>query len=128
MCGGEANRTECLAASDELLRRFGASPHCIKAAYGLSETCSACFYNLESPRYDLDRRNVFASAGKHLPDVLDMRILSLEGISPGEGLLQLRGALVTRGYYNNTAATAACMTEDGWFDTGDLGLVIGSQG
>jgi acyl-CoA synthetase (AMP-forming)/AMP-acid ligase II/thioesterase domain-containing protein len=120
MCGGEANRTESLAASDELLRRFGAPLHTIKAAYGLSETCSACFYNLESPQYDVSRQHVFASAGKHLPGVLEMRIVPLEDAKSDEGVLHLRGDVVTKGYYNNAAATAACTTDDGWFDTGDI--------
>jgi acyl-CoA synthetase (AMP-forming)/AMP-acid ligase II/thioesterase domain-containing protein len=120
MCGGEANRTESLAASDELLRRFGAPPHTIKAAYGLSETCSACFYNLECPQYDLTQGSTFASAGKHLPEMLDLRVIPLDGMQSGEGVLQLRGLLVTKGYHNDTSATSACMTHDGWFDTGDI--------
>jgi acyl-CoA synthetase (AMP-forming)/AMP-acid ligase II len=64
MCGGEANRTKTLVSVDSLLRRYGAPPHTIKAAYGLSETCSACFYNLESPEYDIVHNNSFASVGK----------------------------------------------------------------
>ena len=120
MCGGKANRTESLAASDELLRGFGAPLHTIKAAYGLSETCPACFYNLESPQYDVFREHVFSSAGKHLPGVLEMRIVPLEDMKSDEGVLQLRGEVVTKGYYNNAAATAACTTDDDWFDTGDI--------
>lgn len=39
------------------------------------------------------------------------------------GEIQARGANVTIGYYKNPEATAAAFTEDGWFRTGDLGLM-----
>lgn len=39
------------------------------------------------------------------------------------GAIQVRGALVFKRYFNNEPATQACMTPDGWFDTGDLGKV-----
>ena len=40
---------------------------------------------------------------------------------PGE--IQARGANLTIGYYKNPEATAAAFTEDGWFRTGDMGIV-----
>lgn len=124
MCGGEANRTTTLDATDKILRQCGAPPHSIKAAYGLSETCSACYYNLESPDYDVRNGNTFASVGKHLPGVLEMKIVSREDddqANPDEGLVYLRGDVIFKGYYNNPTATAACMTDDGWMNTGDIG-------
>jgi fatty-acyl-CoA synthase len=39
-----------------------------------------------------------------------------------EGELQFRGELVTPGYYDKPAETAAARTADGWFKTGDLGV------
>lgn len=42
-------------------------------------------------------------------------------LPPGtEGELQARGLSVFEGYLDNSAATAACFTTDGWFRTGDL--------
>lgn len=38
-------------------------------------------------------------------------------------MIQVRGALIFKRYFNNEAATNACMTPDGWFDTGDLGML-----
>ena len=42
---------------------------------------------------------------------------------PGE--IQVRGNHVTSGYYKNPEATAASLTEDGWFKTGDMGTMEG---
>ena len=40
---------------------------------------------------------------------------------PGE--IQVRGANVFLGYYKNEEATKAVFTEDGWFCTGDMGVI-----
>jgi len=41
--------------------------------------------------------------------------------TPGE--IQARGANLTVGYYKNPEANATAFTEDGWFRTGDLGVM-----
>ena len=47
-----------------------------------------------------------------------MRILGEEEFGP----IEVRGANVFTGYLNNPQATAAALSRDGWFATGDLGL------
>nr|POF12940.1 didemethylasterriquinone d synthetase tdia [Quercus suber] len=122
MCGGEANRTGTLDKADKLLRRYGAPEFSIKAAYGLSETCSACFYNLETPSYDMENQNTFASVGKPLPDVVEMRIG--DGHEPqAQGLVYLRGEVIFQNYHNDETATSGCMSDDGWMNTGDIGHI-----
>ena len=39
------------------------------------------------------------------------------------GEIQARGANITIGYYKNPEANASAFTDDGWFRTGDLGLM-----
>ncbi|KAF2215805.1 hypothetical protein CERZMDRAFT_35242 [Cercospora zeae-maydis SCOH1-5] len=122
MVGGEANRTKTIAAVDGVLKKYGAPDHSIKAAYGLSETCSACYYNLETPGYDLAQNNTFSTVGKPLPG-LEAKIVSRdsEDDRPGEGIVHLRGDVIFKGYYGNEEATASTFTEDGWMNTGDIG-------
>jgi acyl-CoA synthetase (AMP-forming)/AMP-acid ligase II/acyl carrier protein len=47
-----------------------------------------------------------------------------EGLPEGTvGHIQIRGASVTGGYYDDPEANAAAFTSDGWLRTGDLGLL-----
>ena len=39
-----------------------------------------------------------------------------------EGELWIRGPNVMKGYLNNPSATQDCLTEDGWFKSGDIGM------
>ncbi|KAM3496893.1 hypothetical protein MY10362_009737 [Beauveria mimosiformis] len=128
--GGEANRTAVIDKAEKLLTQFGAPKNCIKSVYGLSETCSAAFYNAVSPGYDLEQRYLFASVGTHLPEAISMRIVDEQGLPAAEGssgAIHVRGPIVFQSYHNNPSATADCTTADGWFDTGDIGTVD-SQG
>ena len=61
------------------------------------------------------------SAGIIKPDI-EVRIDSSEPAEiPGE--IQVRGNLVTTGYYKNEEATKVAFTEDGWLKTGDMGTM-----
>jgi long-chain acyl-CoA synthetase len=51
-------------------------------------------------------------------------ILSMEALPPGKkGLVMAKGDSVMKGYYNSPELTAKAIDADGWFNTGDLGMM-----
>ena len=61
------------------------------------------------------------SCGTVAPNI-EIRVASkAPHLIPGE--VQVRGANVFLGYYKNAEATAEAFTEDGWFRTGDVGIL-----
>ena len=80
--------------------------------YGMTEACPLLGFEWWT-------KFVPGSCGK---PVHEIRIDSEDPVHiPGE--IQARGANLTIGYYKNPEATEASMTEDGWFRTGDLGVM-----
>ena len=70
-------------------------------------------------------RTKLGSCGKAVMN-MEVRIDSEDPLNiPGE--VQVRGTNVFLGYYKNEEATRQAFTEDGWFRTGDMG-VIDSEG
>lgn len=91
--------------------RFG---HRILERYGMSET----LMNISNP-YDGERRA--GTVGVPLPGV-SVRITDHTGVPVGDntvGEVELRGANVFSGYWNDPEATTTAF-RDGWFRTGDL--------
>ncbi len=88
--------------------------------YGLTET---------SPVLSCRRpwRNVRGSSGQPLPQT-EFRIVdpdtSLQKSFRECGRVLTRGPQVMRGYLGNPEATAKVLDGDGWFDTGDLGMLL----
>lgn len=81
--------------------------------YGLTET---------SPVAAANNDFVFipGSVGEPIPGV-EIKIDSEGKSEPGEILI--KGPVVMQGYYENPEETTAAFTEDGWFRSGDLGLI-----
>lgn len=71
--------------------------------------------------YDDWKEEKLYSCGKAAPN-MEIRINSNDPVNvPGEILV--KGANVFLGYYKNDEATAEVFTEDGWFRTGDMGVI-----
>ena len=71
--------------------------------------------------YDDWKEEKLYSCGKAAPN-MEVRIASADPINiPGE--IQVKGANVFLGYYKNEAATSEVFSEDGWFRTGDMGVL-----
>ncbi|GHE93166.1 non-ribosomal peptide synthetase [Streptomyces fumanus] len=108
--GGEAVP---LATGTAFLEKFGLPHGVLWPAFGMTETCAGSVYSLDFP--DADRGQEFAAVGRPVEN-LDMRISD-------DGELQLRGPMITPGYYRNEEATRAAFTADGWLRTGDTGRI-----
>ncbi len=80
----------------------------ILEGYGLTETTAASTLNVRSAQK-------IGSVGRPIPGT---RIK----IAP-DGEVLVKGAVVMKGYWQNEAATRECMTDDGYFKTGDLGTI-----
>jgi len=97
-------------------RRTG---HAILERYGMTETGM----NTSNPH---DGERVAGTVGMALPDV-ELRIADPRTgarLSPGEiGVIEVRGPNVFAGYWRMPAKTAAEFRADGFFITGDLGVV-----
>ncbi|SLN63808.1 class I adenylate-forming enzyme family protein [Oceanibacterium hippocampi] len=92
----------------------------VMTGYGLTETTTVATRN----RWDDPRDIRHTTQGWALPDV-EIKIVDSETLdelppdSPGE--IWVRGYCTMAGYYKKPAETAACLRDDGWFRTGDLG-------
>jgi fatty-acyl-CoA synthase len=107
---------------DELMRRIRDTlcPN-LQVAYSLTETASTV--SVTRPDDPADKQ-VF-TVGRPLPDV-DVRVLDFDGtVLPEESLgeVGLRGPGVMEGYYRQPGETSHALNEDGFFLTGDLGMV-----
>jgi malonyl-CoA/methylmalonyl-CoA synthetase len=91
--------------------------HTILERYGMTETNM----NTSNP-YSGARRP--GTVGLPLPDV-ELRIMDSEGeVAQGEiGTIEVRGPNVFKGYWQMPEKTAEELRADGWFITGDLGII-----
>ena len=105
--GGAAFNTEVEAFFKKMAFPF-------TVGYGMTE-CAPII------TYDDWKEEKLYSCGKAAPN-MEVRINSADPANvPGE--IQVKGANVFLGYYKNEEATAEVFTEDGWFRTGDMGIL-----
>jgi fatty-acyl-CoA synthase len=107
---------------DELVRRIRSElcPN-LCVAYSLTETASSVAMTRLDDRED---KSVF-TVGRPIEGT-EIRILDLDGtILPEESLgeIAIRGPGVMKGYYRQPGETSQSFDEDGFFLTGDLGMI-----
>ncbi len=111
------------AVSPEVVRRARAvfsTPH-VLASYGMTETTISTTFTRHDDPPEIAESNTGKLSGDFEARIVDP--LSGATLGPGEtGELQVRGHIVTMGYYKNPEATRDAITPDGWFRTGDLGV------
>ncbi|MBW3660385.1 MAG: long-chain fatty acid--CoA ligase [Gemmatimonadetes bacterium] len=87
----------------------------ILEGYGLTETSPVISVNtFEAMK--------FGTVGRPIPNV-QVKIEPDPERPEGDGEILVKGPNVMQGYYNMPEKTAEVMTEDGWFRTGDIGLL-----
>ncbi|KAI1458805.1 acetyl-CoA synthetase-like protein [Annulohypoxylon moriforme] len=124
--GGEANDIRTCVAASELLMRYGARRNVITPGFGMTETCAGSIFNLNCPDSDISKGRTVASLGRCMRGI-EMRIMDSNTgqiAAPGSlGDLEVCGDAVFDGYYRNPDATSKSFTADGWFRTGDQGII-----
>ncbi len=99
-------------------RFFAAVGLTIIEGYGLTETSPVVALR----RFD---RRVAGTVGPLVPGV-EVKITDAAGlpVGPGQkGTVKVRGELVMAGYHRRDDLTRQVIDADGWFDTGDLGMM-----
>jgi fatty-acyl-CoA synthase len=108
----------------EIMRQVMNDMHCpeLTIAYGLTET--APVLTMSAVDDDLERR--VSTVGRALP-CTELRIVSVttgEVVETGEsGEICARGYMLMSGYDGEPEATARAIDAEGWFRTGDLGVM-----
>ncbi|WP_416979953.1 FadD3 family acyl-CoA ligase [Streptomyces sp. T028] len=89
----------------------------VLSAYGLTESTAL----VTSTRPGDSEETVARTTGRPIPGVA-VRIAGGDG-ADGVGEVLVRGYNVTRGYWDDPAATAEAVDPDGWLHTGDVGCL-----
>ncbi|MFM2138680.1 MAG: hypothetical protein RJA57_987 [Bacteroidota bacterium] len=113
---GLGNNLKCIvtggaACQVRLIRIFTAARIPIMEGYGLTETSPVISVN----RYN-EKDRKFGSVGP-LIDGVEVQIAE-------DGEILSRGANIMMGYYKRPDLTAEVISADGWFHTGDIGMMV----
>jgi acyl-CoA synthetase (AMP-forming)/AMP-acid ligase II/NAD(P)-dependent dehydrogenase (short-subunit alcohol dehydrogenase family)/acyl carrier protein len=123
--GGEAIVARTGRKFLALLGAHGLPATAIQPAWGMSETSSGVTCSQKFRPATTSDDMSFVEVGVPLPG-LSMRIVDTHDnlVEEGEiGRLQVKGESVTKGYYKNEDLSREAFSADGWFNTGDLGVL-----
>lgn len=118
---------------DEIRDVLGARE--VHTAYGMTETTAStmCTRSDDGGQSLLSTNGCTKLAGAAGDPELGGRVADYRVVDPASGAplppntageLQVRGPVVTSGYYAKPDETAAAFTADGWFRTGDIGRLL----
>ena len=107
----------------QLIERMSSELHfkIVLTGYGLTETSGTVSICDASDTIE----RVSQTSGRPIPG-LELRSVDVDGndVPPGEpGEILVRGFNVVKGYLDDPKATADAITPDGWFRTGDIGII-----
>lgn len=146
--GGDMIRPDVMQAFVDAFGPAGFDAHAFCPSYGLAEaTLAVCFMPLgkgiitdlvdervlsgASVQITFDsnkpvRYRAIVNCGKPLPEhYVDIRSDSGETLPErGIGRVFIKGPSIMVGYYGDPEATEACLSKDGWLDTGDMGYMF----
>ena len=108
-----------------LMGRQGLAETALHPAFGMSETCSGITWSDQFSLSATSDDMAYVGLGRPIPGAY-LRIVNNDNEVVPEGMigkLQVKGASVTQGYYQNPEQNQAVFTPDGWFSTGDLGYL-----
>ena len=145
--GSEAVLPATLARFAERFAGAGFRPDAMRPVYGLAECSVGLAVTPPRPTARVDRiSSEFRETGHGVPSTADdaLAFVSCGAPLPGheiriveptgtlvaervEGRVQFRGPSMMAGYYRNPDATQAITTDDGWFDSGDLGYLADAE-
>ncbi|MCH8685229.1 fatty acyl-AMP ligase [Pedomonas mirosovicensis] len=144
--GGDMIRPDVMQAFIDAFAPAGFNPGAFMPSYGLAEATVAISFTPvgqgivtdlvdermlsgdtapRDPRQPV-RYRAIVNCGKPLPDhVIEIRdeddqILPERAI----GRVLVKGPSIMKGYFRDPEATAACLSPDGWLDTGDMGYLL----
>ncbi len=127
--GGEAVVPKVARLFLQRLQAYGLSTDAMHPAWGMSETCSGVIYSDQFALDSTSDRDAFVEVGAPVPE-FSVRIVDQKENLVDEGIIgivQVKGAMVTKGYYHNPSANQEAFTADSWFNTGDLGMLLAGR-
>ncbi|HKX28928.1 MAG TPA: amino acid adenylation domain-containing protein [Blastocatellia bacterium] len=123
--GGEAVVARTARRFMSLLAPHGLPATAMHPTWGMSETSSATIFSDRFSVTSTSDEDPLVEVGLPTPG-FSIRIVDDESRTLEEGAvgrLLVKGPMVTSGYYGNPELNREVFTEDGWFDTGDLGFL-----
>ncbi|BAY50317.1 AMP-dependent synthetase and ligase (plasmid) [Scytonema sp. HK-05] len=123
--GGEAIVAKTARRFMQLLEPSHLPSTAMHPSWGMSETSSGVTFSDSFLLNSTTDEQKFVEVGSPIPGFAIRIVDAQNQVVESEtiGRVQVKGASVTSGYYQNLQANQEAFTPDGWFNTGDLGFL-----